>query len=90
MLGRWQAMLDGVRPASTAYAEELVRHDSLDRLLGWPKAVQAVTAAQVKEVATRYLDPASLVTVVVGPLEQIQAARHPRWPASLDDLARAH
>ena len=87
VLGRWQAMLDGVRPAGSVYAEELVRHDSLDALLGWPKAVQAVTAAQIKDAATRYLDPAALVTVVVGPLEQIRAARHPRWPASLDELA---
>ena len=83
-------MLDGVRPAGGMYAEELVRHDSLDALLGWPAAVQAVTAAQVKDAATRYLDPAALVTVVVGPLEQIRAARHPRWPASLDELAGTH
>jgi len=46
-----------------------------------------VTVAEVMASARRYLDPAGMVTVVVGPLEKIRAARHPRWPVSLDELA---
>ena len=40
----------------------------------------------VKRVAQEYLDPATFVTVVAGPLERIRAARHARWPVALDDL----
>jgi zinc protease len=86
--GKWQATLDGVRTASDTYLLELLRHGSVDRLRAWPDAVRAVTADQVKAAAQRYLDPAQMSTVVVGPLETIRAARHPRWPASLDELAR--
>jgi len=39
---------------------------------------------QVKEAADRYLDPSQMVTVVVEPMEKIAAAKHPRWPATLD------
>lgn len=87
VLGQWQAALDGVRAASGTYAVELLRHGRLERLAAWPLAVQAVTAEQVKAVARRYVDPAQMVTVVVGPLDKIRGARHPRWPASLDELA---
>jgi hypothetical protein len=27
-----------------------------------------------------------MVTVVVGPIEKIRQARHPRWPVDFDDL----
>ena len=37
-------------------------------------------------MAQKYLDPAAMVTVVVGPMEKIRAARHPRWPVDLDAL----
>jgi hypothetical protein len=46
-----------------------------------------VTASKVKAVAEKYLAPTELVTVVVGPLESIRRARHPRWPVDLDSLA---
>jgi len=45
-----------------------------------------VTVADVKGVAQVYLDPAGFTTVVAGPLEETRAARHPRWPAALDNL----
>ena len=86
--GKWEAALDGVRTASDTYVLELLRHGSINRLRAWPDAVRAVTADQVKAAAQRYLDPAQMSTVVVGPLDTIRAARHPRWPASLDELAR--
>ena len=54
--------------------------------MSWPDAVRAVTAADVKRVAQEYLDPADFTTVVAGPLAEIRAARHPRWPVALDDL----
>jgi zinc protease len=84
VFGTWQTRLDGVRAASATYASELLRYGSLDRLRAWPAAIQAVTADQVKEAADRYLDPAQMATVVVGPMDRIAAAKHPRWPATLD------
>jgi predicted Zn-dependent peptidase len=86
VLGQWQTALDGVREASATYAVETVRYGGIDRLMKWPASVQQVTAEQVKAAALKYLDPADMVTVVVGPLEQIRRARHPRWPITLDGL----
>lgn len=85
----WRGRLEGSAQASATFALEQVRHGGTDRLVRWPAAVEAVTVAQVKDVAARHLDPASMVTVVVGPLSEIRAARHPRWPIALDDLAAA-
>jgi len=86
ILGQWQRALDGARAASTAYAVETVRYGSTERLLDWPRAVQAVTAEQVKTAAQAYIRPEQLVTVVIGPVDQIRQARHPRWPAAFGDL----
>ena len=86
VLGAWQKALDGARQASTTYAVETIRRGGVDRLLNWPASVQAVTGDQVKAMAQKYLDPAAMVTVVVGPMEKIRAARHPRWPVDLDAL----
>ena len=52
----------------------------------WPEAVRSVAVDDVKRVARDHLDPAGFVTVVVGPLERIRAARHPRWPVGLDAI----
>ena len=82
----WQRSLELATDASRTLAVEAVRHGGADRLTGWPDAVRAVTAADVKRVAQEYLDPASFTTVVAGPLAEIRAARHPRWPVALDDL----
>jgi zinc protease len=86
VLGQWQAALDGPRQASGTYAIETVRRGSLDEFLNWPAAVNAVTAQQVKSAASKYLGPDEMVTVVVGPIEQIRQARHPRWPVALNEL----
>jgi predicted Zn-dependent peptidase len=86
ILGRWQEALDGARQASETYAVEAVRYGATDRILQWPEAVRAVTAEEVKELATKYLDGRKMVTVVVGPIEKIRTARHPRWPISLEAL----
>ncbi len=40
----------------------------------------------VKAIAREYLDPATFVTVVAGPLDRIRAARHPRWPVALEEV----
>lgn len=82
----WQRSLELAPSASAAFATERVRRGSTDHLMGWSRAVGAVTAAEVKGMARRYLDPAALVTVVVGPLGRIRAARHPRWPVALEEL----
>ena len=42
--------------------------------------------AEVKRVALEYLDPAGFTTVVAGPLAEVRAARHPRWPVALGEL----
>ena len=86
LLGQWQRVLDGARQSSATYAFEAVRHGGTDRLIGWPEAIQAVTPDQVKQIAERYLDPSQMVTVLVGPILAIREARHPRWPADLDEL----
>ena len=41
---------------------------------------------QVRAAALKYLPANQLSTVVVGPLEAIRKAPHPRWPASLDEV----
>jgi zinc protease len=82
----WQPSLELAVQASATFAAEQVRHGGIDRLMGWPRAVRAVTVAEVKDAARRYLDPAAMVTVVVGPLARLRAARHPRWPVALDEL----
>ncbi len=86
VLSSWQAALDGARQASATYAVETVRRGALDALLQWPEAVTAVTVQQVKEVAQKYLSPEEMVTVVVGPIDKIREARHPRWPVDLSAL----
>jgi predicted Zn-dependent peptidase len=85
-LGSWQASLDGARATASTYALELVRWGSLERLHGWPAAVRAVTAAQVSEVARKYIEPDQMAAAVSGDLQLIQRARHPRWPLTLDEL----
>ncbi|MGE0555971.1 MAG: M16 family metallopeptidase [Gemmatimonadales bacterium] len=85
----WQRSLESATSASATFALEALRRGSTERLLAWPEAVQAVTVDDVMASARRYLDPAELVTVVVGPLATIREARHPRWPVSLDELAAA-
>ncbi len=82
----WRRSLELATGASETLAVEHVRRGGTDHLMGWPGAVGAVTAEDVKAVALEYLDPSAFVTVVAGPLERIRAARHPRWPAALDEL----
>ena len=89
VLGRWQAALDGAPQAASTYALETMRRGSVESIVKWPAAVQAVTAQQIRDVAQKYLPLTQLTTVVVGPIETVRHARHPRWPAALDDLISA-
>jgi len=82
----WQRSLETATSASAVFALETVRRGNTAWLLRWPDAVRAVTAEEAQAAARRYLDPAGLVTVVVGPLGRIREARHPRWPVTLDEL----
>jgi len=82
----WQPTLGLATSASSAFALEHARRGGTDQLMGWPRAVRAVTTDNIKAMAQQYLDPASLVTVVAGPLDRIREARHPRWPISLDEV----
>ena len=82
----WQRSLELATSASEIFAVEHVRRGGTGHLVGWPEAVLSVTAGDVKRVAQEYLDPATFVTVVAGPLARIRAARHPRWPVALDEL----
>ena len=86
VLGKWQGSLDGARDASATYAVETARYGSLDRLLAWPNAVRGVTAQQVQAAAIKYIHPDQLGTVLIGQIETVRAARHPRWPAALDEV----
>ena len=82
----WRRSLELATHASETFAVEQVRRGGTDHLMGWPEAVRSVTAEDVKAVAQEYLDPATFVTVVAGPLARIRAARHPRWPVALDEV----
>lgn len=82
----WQRSLELATSASQTFAVEHLRRGGTDQLMGWREAVQSVIAADVKAAAREYLDPEAFVTVVAGPLQEIRAARHPRWPVALDDL----
>ena len=82
----WRRSLELATHASETFAVEQVRRGGTDHLMGWPEAVRSVTAEDVKAVAREYLDPATFVTVVAGPLARIRAARHPRWPVALDEV----
>ena len=82
----WQRSLEIATDASRTFAVEAVRHGGAGRLMARPDAVRGVTSADVKRIAQEYLDPAGFTTVVAGPLVEIRAARHPRWPVALDDL----
>jgi predicted Zn-dependent peptidase len=86
ILSKWQGSLDGARDASATYALETMRYGSVDRLMAWPTAVRAVTAADVKRVATAYVHPDRMVTVIIGQLDAVRKARHPRWPVTLEDV----
>ena len=79
----WRRSLELPTTSSQTFAVEHVRRGSTEHLMGWPEAVGAVTAEDIKAVAREYLDPSAFVTVVAGPLERIRAARHPRWPVAL-------
>jgi predicted Zn-dependent peptidase len=85
VLGRWQSALDGAREASATYAAETVRRGSVAPLLQWPDAVRAVSVPQVKDAVAKYLQLRDMAAVVVGPIEAIRQARHPRWPATLEE-----
>ena len=85
-LGQWQESLDGARRTSATYAIETVRRGSLEHLAAWPAAVQAVTAQEVTAAAAEYIDPGAMTAVVVGQIDDVRAARHPRWPFELDEV----
>ena len=85
-LGKWQAALDGSRLAAGAYAVAALHHGDTDRLLGWPEELEAVSIERVAAVA-KHLDPNAMDTVIVGPIQRIREARHPRWPVDLDSLS---
>jgi predicted Zn-dependent peptidase len=85
-LGWWQDSLDGARRTAVTYAMESVRRGSLNPLLAWPKAVGAVTAEAVTEAGQRYIDPEVMTAVVVGQIDEVRAARHPRWPTALHEV----
>jgi hypothetical protein len=89
VLGKGQGSLDGARDASATYAIEAARFGSLDHLMRWPQAVRAVTAGNVGEAARTYVHPEMMGTVVIGQVDRVRQARHPRWPVALDDLMAA-
>lgn len=92
-LGWWQDSLDGARRTAATYAMETVRRGSLDHLMAWPGAVGDVTAEEVTAVAAKYIDPNAMTAVVVGQIDEVREARHPRWPVALDEapsLLRPH
>ncbi len=82
----WRRSLELATGASGTFALERARRGGTEYLMGWPGMVRAVTPDDVKAIAREYLDPATFVTVVAGPLDRIRAARHPRWPVALAEV----
>ncbi len=87
VFGKWQGSLDSAFDASATYANETARFGSLEHLLKWPDAVRAVTAQAVSAAAQKYTNPSNMGTVVIGQVDDVRKARHPRWPVALDELA---
>ena len=85
-LARWEDALGGVRATAATYAGETVRRGSLDHLMAWPAAVRSVTADEVTAAALKYIDLSAMTAVVLGQIEEIREARHPRWPVALDEV----
>ena len=85
-LGKWQEELDGAGRAAATYAVQTLHNGDTKPLLAWPGKVEAVTVEQVEAVARKYLNPQTMDTIVIGPIERIRNARHPRWPVDLDSL----
>ena len=50
------------------------------------RIARSVTAAEVTAAAHKYVAPASLTAVVVGQIDAVRAARHPRWPVALEEV----
>jgi predicted Zn-dependent peptidase len=71
---------------SATYALEDARYGSLERLMRWPDAVRAVTARDVTDAAARYIQPDRMGVVIIGQLDAVRKARHPRWPATLEEV----
>jgi peptidase M16-like protein len=86
VLGAWQGSLDGSGNVSATYALEDARYGSLERLMRWPDAVRAVTARDVTDAAARYIQPDRMGVVIIGQLDAVRKARHPRWPATLEEV----
>src|SRR5262245_29095231 len=89
VLSKWQSSLDGARTASATYATETARSVSLDRLMKWPEAVRAVTAQAVTAAAQKYVHPDMMGVTIIGQIDAVRKARHPRWPVALDEVLPA-
>jgi hypothetical protein len=48
--------------------------------------VRAVTAQAVTAAAHKYIHPETMGTVIIGQVEAVRTARHPRWPVTLDEV----
>jgi predicted Zn-dependent peptidase len=89
VLSKWQSSLDGARTSSATYATETARYGSLDRLMKWPEAVRAVTAQAVTAAAQKYIHPDAMGITIIGQIDAVRQARHPRWPVALDEVLPA-
>jgi len=89
VLSKWQSSLDSARTASATYATETARFRSLDRLMKWPDAVRAVTAQAVTAAAQKYVHPEMMGITIIGQIDAVRKARHPRWPVTLDEVLPA-
>ena len=85
-LARWEDALDGARATAATFAMETVRRGSLDHLMAWPAAVRAVSVEDVTYAARKYIDPSAITAVVLGQIDEIREARHPRWPVAFDEV----
>lgn len=78
---------DGYATARS-FAEEWARTGGHEESASYPERIRAVTAEDVRTAARRYLDPARLRIVVVGPLDAIRRAAHPETTRRLEDFGR--
>ena len=84
--GYFQMRYAGAHATALSFAEELFFEGGHDWSEGYVERIRAVTKAEVLAAARKYYRPEDLVTVLVGPLDEIQSSEHPLYKAKLEDF----
>ena len=86
--GYFQMRYAGAHATALSFAEELFFEGGRDWSEDYVERIRAVTKAEVLAAARKYYRPEDLVTVLVGPLDEIQSSEHPLYKAKLEDFGK--